>query len=45
LTGRRVRALVQQKQQAGRYEITWDGRNEQGEAIASWIDEIPVRLR
>lgn len=37
LTGRRVRALVQQKQQAGRYEIAWDGRNEQGEAIASGL--------
>jgi hypothetical protein len=35
LMGRRVRTLVQQKQQAGRYEIAWDGRNEQGEAITS----------
>ncbi len=37
LTGRRVRTLVQQKQQAGRYEIAWDGRNEQGETLASGV--------
>jgi hypothetical protein len=37
LTGRRVRKLVQQQQPAGRYAITWDGRNEQGEALASGV--------
>ena len=35
--GRRVRTLVRQHQQAGRYAITWDGRNEQGEVIASGV--------
>jgi hypothetical protein len=37
ITGRQVRSLVQQIQQAGRYTITWDGRNEQGEALASGV--------
>jgi len=37
LMGRRVRTLVQQKQQAGRYEMTWDGRNEQGLTLASGV--------
>ncbi len=35
--GRHVRTLVDQRQQAGRYAVTWDGRNEQGEAIASGV--------
>jgi len=35
LMGRRVRTLVNQRQQAGQYAITWDGRNEQGQAVAS----------
>ncbi len=33
--GRRVRTLVQQHQQAGRYVVTWDGRNEQGQILSS----------
>jgi len=37
LTGRRVRTLVQQQQPAGQYAATWDGRNEQGEALASGL--------
>jgi len=37
LMGRRVRTLVNQKQQAGSYEAAWDGRNEQGESIASGL--------
>jgi len=37
IMGRQVRTLVNQSQQAGRYEITWDGRNELGEAIASGL--------
>ncbi|MGH7450808.1 MAG: FlgD immunoglobulin-like domain containing protein, partial [bacterium] len=35
MLGRRVRTLVDQRQQAGRYAITWDGRNEQGQNVAS----------
>jgi len=35
LMGRRVRTLVNQRQQAGGYVITWDGRNEQGQQVAS----------
>jgi hypothetical protein len=35
MLGRRVRTLVDQHQQAGRYAITWDGRNEQGQSVAS----------
>jgi len=37
LTGRHVRTLAHQSQPAGRYAITWDGRNEQGEVIASGV--------
>ena len=43
LTGRRVRTLVQQQQQAGQYEVIWDGRNEQGEAIASGLYIYQIR--
>jgi len=35
--GRHVRTLVNQPQPAGRYAITWDGRNERGESIASGV--------
>jgi len=35
MLGRHVRTLVNQTQQAGRYAITWDGRNEQGQQVAS----------
>jgi hypothetical protein len=35
IMGRHVRTLVDQRQQAGRYGITWDGRNEQGHNVAS----------
>lgn len=35
MLGRHVRTLVDQRQQAGRYAITWDGRNEQGQSVAS----------
>jgi photosystem II stability/assembly factor-like uncharacterized protein len=37
MLGRQVRALVNQRQPAGRYTITWDGRNEQGESLASGV--------
>jgi uncharacterized delta-60 repeat protein len=35
--GRAVRTLVNQSQQAGRYAITWDGRNERGEQVGSGV--------
>lgn len=35
ITGRHVRTLVNQHQQAGRYAVIWDGRNEQGQPVAS----------
>lgn len=35
MLGRQVRTLVSQMQPAGRYAITWDGRNEQGQQMAS----------
>jgi flagellar hook assembly protein FlgD len=35
--GRHIRTLVNQRQPAGRYAITWDGRDEQGEALASGV--------
>lgn len=35
--GRRVRTLMDRRQQAGRYAVTWDGRNEHGEVIASGV--------
>ncbi len=35
MLGRRVRTLVDQHQPAGRYAITWNGRNEQGQVVTS----------
>jgi len=35
LTGRRIRALIQDIQQPGRYEVIWDGRDEKGQAVGS----------
>jgi len=37
MMGRHVRALVQERQPAGHYAITWDGRNEHGEQVGSGI--------
>lgn len=37
LKGRQVRTLVEQQQMAGRYAISWDGHNDQGEAVASGV--------
>jgi hypothetical protein len=33
VAGRRVRGLVQEAARPGRYEATWDGRNDAGEAV------------
>ncbi|MGH7453199.1 MAG: FlgD immunoglobulin-like domain containing protein, partial [bacterium] len=35
ILGQHVRTLVNQTQQAGHYAITWDGRNENGQQVAS----------
>ncbi|RMG66714.1 MAG: T9SS C-terminal target domain-containing protein, partial [Calditrichaeota bacterium] len=35
--GQRVRLLVHARQQAGRYRVQWDGRDEQGRSVASGI--------
>jgi uncharacterized delta-60 repeat protein len=35
MLGRQVRTLVNQTQPAGRYAVIWDGRNEQGQPVAS----------
>lgn len=35
--GQEVRTLVNEAQQAGAYQITWDGRNEQGQTLPSGI--------
>jgi hypothetical protein len=43
LMGRQVRTLVDQRQPAGRHAITWDGRNEQGQAIASGVYIYQIR--
>jgi hypothetical protein len=37
IMGRHVRTLVNQTQPAGRYTMVWDGRNEQGEVVASGV--------
>jgi len=37
MLGRRVRTLVNQHQTAGRHAIAWDGRNEQGQVVASGV--------
>ncbi len=37
LQGQLVRTLFNQPQKAGRYEITWNGRNERGEQVATGI--------
>jgi hypothetical protein len=37
VTGRRVRTLVQGRQSVGAYTVTWDGRDEHGQAVASGI--------
>lgn len=43
LNGQRVRTLVQQQQPAGQYEVIWDGRNEEGEAVASGLYNYQLR--
>ncbi len=35
MLGRHVRTLVDQRQQAGRFEVIWDGRNESGQIVVS----------
>ena len=33
--GRRIRTLIRQSQQPGRYETVWDGRNQEGSSVPS----------
>jgi len=44
MLGRHVRTLVEQRQQAGRYAVTWDGRNEQGQNVASGVFLYQLRV-
>ena len=37
ILGRRVRALVEDSVPAGTYSITWDGRDDQGQPVASGV--------
>ncbi len=37
LTGKRVRTLISETMSAGRYSVSWDGRNEQGKLMPSGI--------
>jgi hypothetical protein len=37
ILGRKIRTLVAEDQPAGRKEVTWDGRNDRGEQVASGV--------
>jgi len=37
MLGKHVRTLVQQQQVAGRYSVVWDGRDENGQIVASGV--------
>lgn len=37
IQGQQVRALVQDRQEAGYYRVTWDGRDDAGRAVSSGI--------
>jgi flagellar hook assembly protein FlgD len=37
VSGRRVRTLVDEYRAADRYHVSWDGRNEAGESVASGV--------
>ena len=37
LLGRQVKTLVDERQSADDYEVTWDGKNEQGQDVASGV--------
>jgi len=37
LTGQVIRTLVDEERVAGRYAVTWDGKNEQGQVVASGV--------
>jgi photosystem II stability/assembly factor-like uncharacterized protein len=45
MLGQHVRTLVDQTQQAGRYAAIWDGRNEQGQPVASGTFLYQLRAR
>ena len=37
MAGQKVRTLVSEKQDAAYYKVVWDGRNENGESVASGL--------
>lgn len=43
VTGRRLRALADEAMPAGRYDLTWDGRDDAGAELASGVYFIQMR--
>jgi hypothetical protein len=43
-TGRRVRTLLDQHVEPGRYTVEWEGRNEQGSAVPSGVYFVKMRI-
>lgn len=41
--GRQVRRLVDRPQKAGQYDVLWNGKNGQGESVASGIYQVQMR--
>lgn len=41
--GRRVRLLIEETQQAGSYEVEWDGRDDSGTPVASGVYQCEMR--
>ena len=37
LLGRTIAVLVNERRPAGRYQVTWDGRNDAGEVVANGV--------
>ena len=44
MLGKHVRTLVQQQQAAGRYSVVWDGRDENGQRVASGVLIYQLRV-
>ncbi len=45
ILGRKVRTLVNQKQEAGYYNILWDGKNDDGNRVASGLYLYNIRAK
>ena len=43
LTGRRVRALINEHKEAGFYTVKWDGRDRAGRTVASGLYIFQIR--